>query len=947
MSRDRDPWADADVDRFGIFVPAIMSAGLLFSLVTVLRDAVHGRRRRNRRRRVDVAAAAVAGHVVTGAPATTVLERVLRPRSAYLVTALTCLGVAASVVIGALGAYARPGGYVSHTAWLLALSLVTGTLMLWLGLGAGLLFARYPDTPAWATELLISTPLGHAPGSDQDRSRRTSRLGWAAAVAGGTFVAITLAVGSSREAFARADLRAMEAIGGWDWVEQVDWLYVLGRTEVAIVAALVVGVATLRCLPFAAAYVTAVVVALGTTTAARVLVERGRPTGTTLTGWEDSYPSGHVVQAVLLSGLVPLAVLVLARSRSLAVASGVLLGTATALGALLRVERGLHWPTDVLGGVALGVTVVLLVRWVLARPSLHNRCHGCPWSTNPAPPHTLVHLPDVAHGAVGLASRAVAIVAIATFTALALTVGIPRNPGGEPVAELVVVGGTLGALALLAVAWLLSLWRPLPGAIGLAAGGLALGALSSVAYHPAVSIAIAAAFGLPAVGLWLSWQRGRTRRAVVLVAAVCALGAVSLYATAAVVHESFYGPAHPVSDTPALPVDLVEWAWSGAVEPDGFQVVARLHGDHERAVLVVEPTGGGAATRSAPVDVPASRVVRLTSTGLAAGVEHRWTVEVDGVLDGARGSGRTGTAPSDPADLRIAVASCAQTGSSGQVFDTIREADPDIFLQMGDFHYGNLASNDLDRYRSLLEQVVTAPAQAALYREVPIAYVWDDHDYGGNDADSSSPSREAALAGYREMVPSLVAPAGPINQAFTLGRVRIVMTDLRSARTPDTMMGAEQLRWFLDEIRTASRSHALVLWVSSVPWIAPAEPGRDDWGGYADERDEILAAIRAASIENLVIVSGDAHMVALDDGRNSGGIPVLQAAALDRPGNVRGGPYSDGTYPGGGQFGLVDVRDDGGEHIEVTLSGHTWDGEELVSRTFRFAAPETSPAPDR
>ena len=57
MTRSRDPWADAYIDRFGIFVPAIMSAGLLFSIVTLLRDAVHGRRHRHRERRVEIAAA--------------------------------------------------------------------------------------------------------------------------------------------------------------------------------------------------------------------------------------------------------------------------------------------------------------------------------------------------------------------------------------------------------------------------------------------------------------------------------------------------------------------------------------------------------------------------------------------------------------------------------------------------------------------------------------------------------------------------------------------------------------------------------------------------------------------------------------------------------------------------------------------------------------------------
>ncbi len=97
--------------------------------------------------------------------------------------------------------------------------------------------------------------------------------------------------------------------------------------------------------------------------------------------------------------------------------------------------------------------------------------------------------------------------------------------------------------------------------------------------------------------------------------------------------------------------------------------------------------------------------------------------------------------------------------------------------------------------------------------------------------------------------------------------------------------------------------------------------------------------------DRLVMLSGDAHMVALDDGTNSdysstggAGFPVLHGAALDRPGGVKGGPYSDGTFPGAGQFGLIDVADNGGDTIEVTLSGHTWDKRTLVERSFTLRA---------
>jgi hypothetical protein len=190
----------------------------------------------------------------------------------------------------------------------------------------------------------------------------------------------------------------------------------------------------------------------------------------------------------------------------------------------------------------------------------------------------------------------------------------------------------------------------------------------------------------------------------------------------------------------------------------------------------------------------------------------------------------------------------------------------------------------------------------------------------------------------------LVTGEGAIYQSFTVGRVAFVMTDTRSERDAeagpggvgDSVLGSSQRQWLKQELLEASRTHALVVWVSAVPWIAPAG-NRDDWGGYAAEREDIANFIAENQITNLVMLSGDAHMIALDDGTNSdfntsgaGGFPVMHAGALDRPGSVKGGPYSGGTFPGPGQFGLIRIEDDG-QTLRLAFSGRDWTGRELVS----------------
>ena len=92
------------------------------------------------------------------------------------------------------------------------------------------------------------------------------------------------------------------------------------------------------------------------------------------------------------------------------------------------------------------------------------------------------------------------------------------------------------------------------------------------------------------------------------------------------------------------------------------------------------------------------------------------------------------------------------------------------------------------------------------------------------------------------------------------------------------------------------------------------------------------------------MVSGDAHMLALDDGRNNqyGGVrgfPVLQAGALDAFGSEKGGPYSHGRHPGSGHFGVLEVKDTGGREIQLRWSGRNYENQEMLSLTVTAELP--------
>jgi hypothetical protein len=553
--------------------------------------------------------------------------------------------------------------------------------------------------------------------------------------------------------------------------------------------------------------------------------------------------------------------------------------------------------------------------------------------------------------------RVWAVLAPAVVVGLSYARWLPQavDPGPIPRGiQLPVQAGLLG-LGLLGVLAGCR-WEPVGLAV-LAVAGAGVGFLAFVQYPPAVAVAVAAAIGVPAVLLWLAYRRSRPGRALTGLTVAMLVLAVGVWVGADRLYGHYEGPTHPQSPLRPVPPDRVLWSWAGALTPTSFTVTARLVAGAGAVRLVVAAQPGPARptysqVRSAGGDT--GHAVQLTVTGLQPATRYRYGIEVDGRLD-RLARGQLSTPPAGPASFRFAFGSDARTGSNGAVFDAIRATDPLFFLQIGDMFYGDVDTDDLPRLRRLYDLTLAAPAQAALYRSTATAYVWDDHDFGTNDCDRGAASKPAASRAYREAAPHYRLPPGadsPIYQAFTVGRVRFLLTDTRSARSPDgdtdddrkTALGAAQRTWLQTQLRAGRDRYALIVWVSPIPWIEAPKAGLDGWGGFSTERRQLADLIARARIGNLLMLGGDAHMLAIDDGSHSdysgrpgAGFPVFHAAPLDRLGEIKGGPYTLGPRTQGGQFGLVTIQDPGHGPITVTLSGRTYTGAEAMR--YQFTTP--------
>lgn len=397
--------------------------------------------------------------------------------------------------------------------------------------------------------------------------------------------------------------------------------------------------------------------------------------------------------------------------------------------------------------------------------------------------------------------------------------------------------------------------------------------------------------------------------------------------------------------------------WSGGVTSDAASIVARLYTPRFSTLEVSDDPDfahfvsfGESSPR--PGDQP--EMSRFRAVGLKPLTRYHYRIRIGSQHDGQRrGSFMTMPLEGKPTSFRFALSAGATTGSAHGVYSEIKSQAPMFFVVAGNLFDTAIGASDRAAFRAAYEEVLMSPNQADLYRTVPIVYTWDAYDYGAGGG--AVPARAAAHASFREYVPhfGLVDPGSPdgtINRAFTIGRVRFLVLDVRTERGPPgtTLLGERQLAWFKAELLAAKDRHPLVFVVSPSSWLSPAAAGRDDWGRYAAERDALSDWIAENGIKGLCFLGGDGSVLAADDGTNNRygqhkapGFPVLQAGPLDRGHGTGTGPWTHGPItPEGGEgfFAMIDVTDAEGR-ISVSFRGLNQHGQERLKFSFQVPAP--------
>jgi hypothetical protein len=396
----------------------------------------------------------------------------------------------------------------------------------------------------------------------------------------------------------------------------------------------------------------------------------------------------------------------------------------------------------------------------------------------------------------------------------------------------------------------------------------------------------------------------------------------------------------------------VEYVWAGAGTESSAWVRGKVTGTSTRLAVSTSPALTS-PVYFGPVAPTTEGIASIEATGLDAKTRYYYALEDDGVLDTAfAGMFRTHPPLGSVASYTIGAAGDAGLPGAGDsshitngvsnnpVFDVMREKalaeDWLMFCHLGDMHYRNIASNDHALYRGAYKDVLTfndtlgADArQGRFFRNVPLAYVWDDHDYAPNNSDRTHVGRQAAAEVYREIVPHYPLPAGPGNapiyQSWQIGRVLYIAADVRWARDPNTqldtdltktMLGTEQKVWMEQVLRNSSAS-ALV-WVMPSIWLSDGGGGdfsSDSWYRFQAERAELTEMLGDFGwADRTIMLQADKHALSIASGPANtwGQWPLFMFASLDSDySSAPEGQYDIGQSPGRRRYGTLRIEDSG------------------------------------
>lgn len=246
--------------------------------------------------------------------------------------------------------------------------------------------------------------------------------------------------------------------------------------------------------------------------------------------------------------------------------------------------------------------------------------------------------------------------------------------------------------------------------------------------------------------------------------------------------------------------------------------------------------------------------------------------------------------PIENNQIKVLIGSCLHQDKDQPIWQPMLEEQASLFMLLGDNIYAD--TQDMAELKSKYQKQWAKPGMQKMLATTPTIAIWDDHDFGENDAGKDYPQKEASrqimLDYFNEPQDSLRRTRSDgIYTSYMYGqaprRVQVIMPDLRWNRdalahvtpseyqelkapqnlgpylahtdTTQKMLGEPQWQWLEEQLKQPAEVRILA---SSLQLLAEFT-GWESWANFPQERQRLLGLLDKYEIDNLLIVSGDTH----------------------------------------------------------------------------------------
>lgn len=291
---------------------------------------------------------------------------------------------------------------------------------------------------------------------------------------------------------------------------------------------------------------------------------------------------------------------------------------------------------------------------------------------------------------------------------------------------------------------------------------------------------------------------------------------------------------------------------------------------------------------------------------------------------------------------RFAFGSCNNQNEAQPLWKDMLKVKPDLFIWNGDIVYADWETK-YDIKKSYQTQKAH-PDYTQVRQQTPVLGMWDDHDYGENDADGRNPNKaenqKFLLDFLDEPLNSARRTQEGVYTSYEFGdpdkRVKFILLDNRYFKNLEAdapLLGNKQWLWLENELKNSTAKVHFIMTGLSI--FSPLLPYSEEWWHFPSEVNRMLKLVKTYKPQGIVFLTGDKHFGTIF--KSYGQLEMI-SSGMTHIVNYKAWWYLRRKFPitwFGLNYGLIDIAWENSIPV-ITMSFRSVDGRDIYKQKYRW-----------